>query len=110
MSAAPPRKKLKRTLSPEQMYDMILAPVITEKATMGSEHNHVVFRVPLSATKPEIKAAVEGLFKVKVVSVNTLITKGKTKRFRGIPGRRSDMKKAVVRLAEGDRIDVTTGL
>jgi large subunit ribosomal protein L23 len=94
----------------ERMYDLILAPVITEKSTMVSEHNQVVFRVPLTASKPEIKAAVEGLFNVKVTAVNTLISKGKTKRFRGIMGRRSDFKKAVVTLAEGNKIDVTTGI
>lgn len=110
MSAAPPRRKLRPKLSREQMYDLIRSPVITEKATMGSEHNQVTFKVPLDASKPEIKAAVEGLFKVRVVAVNTLIQKGKVKRFRGIPGRRSDAKKAVVTLAQGDRIDVTTGL
>jgi len=93
-----------------QMYDLILAPVITEKSNNASAHNQVTFRVPLSATKPEIKAAVEGLFKVKVTAVNTLIAKGKTKRFKGIPGRRSDTKKAVVTLAEGQQIDVTTGI
>ena len=93
-----------------RMYDLILAPVITEKSNLGSAHNQVTFRVPLSATKPEIKAAVEGLFKVKVTAVNTLVHKGKTKRFKGIPGRRSDTKKAVVTLAEGQQIDVTTGI
>lgn len=93
-----------------QMYDLILAPVITEKSNLGSTHNQVTFRVPLGATKPEIKAAVEGLFKVKVTAVNTLIAKGKAKRFKGIPGRRSDTKKAVVTLAEGQQIDVTTGI
>ncbi|MBP2228062.1 large subunit ribosomal protein L23 [Azospirillum agricola] len=92
------------------MYDLILAPVITEKSTLVSEHNQVTFRVPLTATKPEIKAAVEGLFNVKVTAVNTLISKGKTKRFRGIMGRRSDFKKAIVTLAEGNKIDVTTGI
>src|SRR5688572_30624865 len=91
-------------------YSLIRSPVITEKATMGSEHNQVTFRVRLDATKPEIKAAVEHLFGVKVVSVNTLRQKGKTKRFRGRPGRRSDYKKAIVRLAEGHSIDVTTGI
>lgn len=110
MSAAPPRRRTKVALSQEQMYDLIRSPVITEKATMGSEHNQVTFKVPLVASKPEIKAAVEGLFKVKVLAVNTLITKGKSKRFRGIMGRRSDVKKAIVTLAEGHRIDVTTGL
>ena len=91
-------------------YDTILAPVITEKATMLSEHNKVVFRVAQDATKEEIASAVESLFKVNVVKVNTLIQKGKTKRFRGIPGRRSDVKKAIVTLQEGQSIDVTTGL
>ncbi len=91
-------------------YDVILGPVITEKATMMSEHNMVVFRVPLSATKPEIKAAVEGLFDVTVEDVNTIRVKGKTKRFKGIKGRRNDYKKAMVRLAEGQSIDVTTGV
>ena len=91
-------------------FDLVLTPVITEKATQGSEHNQVTFRVPLEASKPEIKAAVEGLFKVKVTAVNTLITKGKIKRFKGILGRRSDYKKAVVTLAEGHTIDVTTGV
>lgn len=103
-------KRSKPAVSRERMYDLILAPVITEKSTMASEHNQVTFRVPLSATKPEIKAAVEGLFSVKVTAVNTLISKGKTKRFRGIEGRRSDFKKAVVTLAEGNKIDVTTGI
>jgi large subunit ribosomal protein L23 len=103
-------KRSKPAVSRERMYDLILAPVITEKSTMASEHNQVTFRVPLSASKPEIKAAVEGLFNVKVTAVNTLISKGKTKRFRGIEGRRSDFKKAVVTLAEGNKIDVTTGI
>jgi large subunit ribosomal protein L23 len=103
-------KRSKPAVSRERMYDLILAPVITEKSTMASEHNQVTFRVPLSASKPEIKAAVEGLFNVKVTAVNTLISKGKTKRFRGIEGRRSDFKKAVVSLAEGHKIDVTTGI
>jgi len=91
-------------------YDTILAPVITEKATMLSEHNKVIFRVAQDATKPEIAEAVEALFKVNVVKVNTLNVKGKTKRFRGRPGRRSDVKKAIVTLAEGQSIDITTGL
>jgi large subunit ribosomal protein L23 len=91
-------------------YDVITAPVITEKATMGSEHGQVTFRVPLTATKPEIKAAVEALFNVKVKAVNTLIHKGKTKRTRGTVGRRSDVKKAIVTLAPGQSIDVTTGI
>jgi len=91
-------------------YDTILAPVITEKATVLSEHNKVVFRVADEATKQDIAAAVEALFQVKVTKVNTLITKGKTKRFRGRPGRRNDVKKAIVTLAEGQSIDITTGL
>jgi len=92
------------------LYDFIRAPMITEKATRVSEHNQVVFSVPLEATKPQIKLAVETLFKVSVTGVNTLITKGKQKRFRGRQGRRSDVKKAIVTLAEGQSIDVTTGL
>ncbi len=100
----------KRGVSAERMYEIIRAPVITEKATLGAEHNQVTFRVPLDATKPEIKAAVEGLFKVKVKSVNTLRQKGKTKTFRGRRGRRSDYKKAIVCLEEGHSIDVTTGI
>ena len=91
-------------------YDTILAPVITEKATLLSEQNKVVFRVAQDATKDEIAAAVEELFKVKVTKVNTLNVKGKTKRFRGQIGRRSDVKKAIVTLAEGQSIDITTGL
>ena len=94
----------------ERHYDVILAPVITEKATLLSEQNKVVFRVSMDSTKDEISAAVEELFKVEVVKVNTLITKGKTKRFRGRTGVRSDVKKAIVTLAEGQSIDVTTGL
>jgi large subunit ribosomal protein L23 len=91
-------------------YDTILAPVITEKATLLSEQNKVVFRVAGDASKDEIAAAVEALFKVNVTKVNTLNVKGKTKRFRGITGRRSDVKKAIVTLAEGQSIDITTGL
>ena len=91
-------------------YDVIVSPVITEKATMASEANQVVFNVAADATKLEIKAAVESLFSVKVASVNTLVRKGKEKRFRGIKGRQSNVKKAVVTLAEGQSIDVTTGL
>ena len=91
-------------------YEAILSPVITEKATIASELNKVVFKVRKDATKPQIKAAVEGLFDVKVESVNTLVRKGKTKIFRGNRGTQSDVKKAVVTLAEGHRIDVTTGL
>jgi large subunit ribosomal protein L23 len=91
-------------------YDVIIAPVITEKATMASEHSQVVFKVARNATKPQIKEAVEKLFDVKVKSVNTLVRKGKTRVFRGIKGELSDVKKAMVTLEEGHRIDVTTGL
>ena len=91
-------------------YDVILSPVITEKATMGSEHNKVTFKVARNATKPQIKEAVEKLFDVKVRSVNTLVRKGKTKVFRGQFGSQSDVKRAIVTLEEGHRIDVTTGL
>jgi len=94
----------------ERIYEVLRAPVVTEKATMASEHGQVVFRVALDATKHEIKAAVEALFKVKVEAVNTLRVKGKTKRFRGHLGERSDYKKAMVSLAEGQSIDVTSGL
>jgi large subunit ribosomal protein L23 len=97
-------------LSREAMYDIIRSPVITEKATMLSERSQVVFRVAIGATKPEIKVAVETLFGVKVTGVNTLVQKGKAKRFRGRPGVRSDVKKAYVQLAEGQSIDLTTQL
>ncbi|HEY3889426.1 MAG TPA: 50S ribosomal protein L23 [Caulobacteraceae bacterium] len=91
-------------------YDTILAPVITEKATLLSEQNKVVFKVAMDSTKDEIAAAIESLFKVNVTKVNTMIVKGKTKRFRGIMGRRNDIKKAVVTLAPGQSIDIATGL
>jgi large subunit ribosomal protein L23 len=93
-----------------RLYDVILAPVITEKATIASERNQVVFKVASTATKPQIKEAVEKLFDVKVKGVNTLVRKGKRKAFRGRPGVQSDVKKAIVTLEEGHRIDVTTGL
>lgn len=91
-------------------YDVIVAPHITEKSTLLSEHNAVVFKVTQDATKPQIKAAIEALFDVKVIGVNTLVQKGKTKRWKGRPYTRSDIKKAVVTLAEGQSIDVTTGV
>ncbi len=94
----------------ERHYNIIVSPVITEKATAASEQNKVVFRVSRDATKPQIKAAVEKLFDVKVEAVNTIVRKGKTKIFRGTRGTQSDVKNAVVTLAEGQRIDVTTGL
>ncbi len=92
------------------LYDVIRRPIITEKATLASEHNAVVFEVAITATKPKIKEAVESLFGVKVKKVNTVVQNGKRKMFRGRPGRRSDFKKAVVTLEEGNMIDVTTGL
>jgi large subunit ribosomal protein L23 len=91
-------------------YDVTVSPAITEKSTMASEQNQVVFNVARKASKPEIKAAVEALFGVKVMAVNTLLRKGKTKRFRGTVGRQSDVKKAIVTLADGQSIDVATGL
>jgi large subunit ribosomal protein L23 len=110
-SAAPARgKKPNVKLSREAMYQIIRAPVITEKATLLSEKNQYVLRVSLDATKPQIKAAVEGLFGVDVVAVNTIVRKGKTKRVKGRPGRRSDVKNAIVRLAKDQAIDFTTTL
>ena len=91
-------------------YDVIRNPVVTEKSTMASEHNQVVFDVAIDATKPQIKAAVEALFSVKVKAVNTLVRKGKVKRFRGFIGRRNDVKKAIVTLVDGQSIDISTGL
>jgi len=91
-------------------YDVIVSPAITEKSTMASEQNQVVFNVAKKATKPEIRAAIEALFSVKVTAVNTLVRKGKVKRFRGTIGRQSDVKKAIVTLADGQSIDVATGL
>ena len=97
-------------ITKERMYDIIRSPIITEKSTLITQFNQVTFRVPMDATKPEIKQAVEGLFEVTVTGVNTLIQKGKNKRFRGIKGRRVDTKKAIVTLAEGQQIDVSTGV
>ncbi|HVL79357.1 MAG TPA: 50S ribosomal protein L23 [Sphingomicrobium sp.] len=91
-------------------YDVVLAPHITEKSTMMSEANAVVFKVATGASKPQIRAAVEALFNVKVTGVNTIVTKGKSKRWKGRPYQRSDFKKAIVTLAEGDSIDVTSGI
>jgi large subunit ribosomal protein L23 len=93
-----------------RLYDVIVSPVITEKATLLSEQSKVVFRVAMTATKPQIKMAVEKLFDVKVTAVNTLVRKGKQKRFRGTIGQQSDVKRAIVTLADGQSIDVTTGL
>lgn len=97
-------------MNKERMYDVIISPSITEKSTLVSAHNQVIFNVALKATKIEIKAAVEGLFGVKVKAVNTLVRKGKVKRFRGKPAVLSDRKKAIVTLEAGERLDVTTGL
>ena len=102
--------RAKKPLSRERMYNIIRAPLITEKMTILSEQNQVGFKVATDATKPEIAAAIEGLFNVKVKSVNTILQKGKTKRFKGRPGVRSDVKKAIVTLAPGQSIDFTTGL
>ena len=103
-------KKQAKTAADVKHFDVVLAPHITEKTTLLSEQNAVVFKVANDATKPQIKAAVEALFDVKVTAVNTITSKGKTKRWKGRPYRRSDVKKAVVTLAEGDSIDITTGI
>ena len=100
----------KVVVSRARMYEVIRAPLITEKTTNGSEHGQVTFRVAMDASKPEIKQAIEGLFKVKVKAINTVTVKGKSKVFRGRPGVRSDWKKAIVSLVDGHKIDVTTGL
>ncbi len=110
MSKSRPRRPAEATLSKERMYEVIRRPVVTEKSTLGSEHNQVAFRVPLDANKFEIKMAVEELFNVKVKAVNTLRQNGKQKRFRGRMGKRPDHKKAYVTLQEGHSIDVTTGI
>jgi large subunit ribosomal protein L23 len=106
----PPYRKRTVTVSRERAFEIVRAPVVTEKSTMGSEHNQVTFKVAKDASKPEIKLAVERLFDVKVEAVNTLIVKGKLKRFKGRLGRRSDYKKAVVTLAEGQSIDIVAGV
>ena len=105
-----PRKKTEVNLSIEQAYETILRPIVTEKSTMLGEMNQIGFVVPVKATKPEIKAAIEMLYKVEVRAVNTSILKGKTKRFRGHLGRRIDQKKAIVTLAEGQSIDLMQGV
>jgi large subunit ribosomal protein L23 len=110
MSRGRPRKKVETKVSQQRIFEVIRAPVVTEKSTLASEHNQVVSRVPLDASKPEIKAAAEDLFKVKVKAVNTLRQEGKRKRFRGRPGQRIGIKKAYVTLEEGHSIDVTTGI
>ena len=103
-------KKPQKAAPEARPYDVVLAPHITEKSTLLSETNSVVFKVAPKATKPEIKAAIEALFGVTVLNVNTIVSKGKTKRWKGKPYQRSDMKKAIVRLAEGQSIDVTSGI
>jgi len=103
-------KKAEKAAPTLRHYDVVRGPHITEKATLASEYNAVVFRVANDASKPEIKAAVEALFDVKVLSVNTIVQKGKTKKWKGKPYTKSDFKKAIVRLAEGQSIDVTTGI
>ena len=103
-------KKPATTTVENRHYDIVLAPHITEKSTMLSENNAVVFKVAGTASKPEIKAAVEALFNVKVTGVNTIVQKGKTKRWKGTPYTRSDFKKAIVTLAEGQSIDITSGI
>ena len=110
MSAKTMSSKIKTVVSRARMYEVIRSPLITEKTTNGSEHGQVTFRVASDATKPEIKQAIEGLFKVKVKAVNTVTVKGKSKVFRGRPGVRSDWKKAIISLVDGHKIDVTTGL
>lgn len=94
----------------EWMYDIVRHPMVTEKTTLGSQHGQVTFRVPLTATKPQIKQAIEALFSVNVVAVNTLISKGKTKRFKGVKAFRSDTKKAMITLKDGQTIDATSGV
>ncbi|MCL6699453.1 50S ribosomal protein L23 [Sphingomonas sp. NSE70-1] len=103
-------KKPATTTVENRHYDIVLAPHITEKSTMLSENNAVVFKVAGTASKPEIKAAVEALFNVKVTGVNTIVQKGKSKRWKGAPYKRSDVKKAIVTLAEGQSIDITSGI
>ncbi len=110
MSGGRPYRKRVVTVSKERLYELIRRPIVTEKSTLGSEHNQVAFEVPIDARKPEIKAAVEGLFSVKVKAVNTLRKKGKVKRFQGRLGKRADTKKAYVTLEEGHSIDVSTGI
>ena len=110
MTRARTIRKTEVTVSSERAYEVIRRPVVTEKSTLGSEHGQVSFEVAIDASKPEIKAAVEQLFKVKVRAVNTLRQQGKVKTFRGRPGRRPDYKKAIVTLQEGESIDITTGV
>ena len=105
-----PRKKIDLRMSENKAYQVILNPLVTEKSTQQSEFNKVVFSVPVNATKPEIKTSVEKIFSVKVKTVNTILLKGKIKRFKGVLGRRSNTKKAIVTLAPGDTIDLSAGV
>ena len=105
-----PRKKIDMRISQNKAYQIILNPIVTEKATQLSEYNKVVFAVPINATKLEVKSSVEKIFSVKVETVNTILLKGKTKRFKGILGLRSNLKKAIVTLAPGNTIDFSAGV
>ena len=105
-----PRKKIDLRVSENKAYQVILNPLVTEKSTQQSEFNKVLFSVPVNATKLEIKASVEKIFSVKVKAVNTILLKGKVKRFKGVLGRRSNTKKAIVTLAPGDTIDLSAGV
>ncbi|MEE8189342.1 MAG: 50S ribosomal protein L23 [Kiloniellales bacterium] len=110
MSRARRYKPQTASVSRERAYELVRRPLVTEKSTLGSQHNQITFQVPVDASKPEIKAAIERLFEVKVKAVNTVLQKGKTKRFRGRIGKRADYKKAYVTLVEGHSIDVSTGI
>ena len=105
-----PRKKIEATVSINKAYQVILSPLVTEKSTQMSEHNKIVFAVPLSASKFDVKSSIEKIFSVKVKSVHTILLKGKTKRFKGVLGKRSDTKKAIVTLAPGNSIDLSVGV
>ena len=105
-----PRKKIELKISQNKAYQVILKPLVTEKSTQLSEFNKMVFSVPLSATKLEIKSSIEKIFSVKVMAVNTILNKGKVKRFKGVLGRRSNTKKAIVTLAPGNNIDLSAGV
>ena len=105
-----PRKKIEANVSLNKAYQVILSPLVTEKSTQMSEHNKIVFSVPLNASKLDVKSSIEKIFSVKVKSVNTILLKGKLKRFKGVLGKRSDTKKAIVTLAPGNSIDLSVGV
>ena len=105
-----PRKKIEANVSLNKAYQVILSPLVTEKSTQMSEHNKIVFSVPLSASKIDVKSSIEKIFSVKVKTVNTILLKGKSKRFKGVLGKRSDTKKAIVTLAPGNSIDLSVGV